>query len=96
VPPGAPPDGEFVLDGFVNALYVDMRDAGKPAAEISITYYLSRADAATPVPFWSKEYGRRVPAAGTTPAAYAAAMSAAFSGIVAELARDLAATQLPK
>jgi hypothetical protein len=33
---------------------------------------------------------------GTTPDAYAAAMSAAFSGIVAELARDLAAAQLPK
>jgi len=96
VPPGAPPDGEFVLDGFVNALYVDLRDAGKPAAEISITYYLSRADAATPVPFWSKEYARRVPAARTTPDAYAAALSAAFSGIVAELARDLAAAQLPK
>jgi uncharacterized lipoprotein YmbA len=96
VPPGAPPDGEFVLDAFVDALYFDLRDAGKPAAEISVTFYLSRAEAATPIPFWSKEYRRRVPAAGTTPDAYAAAMSAAFSGIAAELARDLAAVELPK
>ena len=51
VPPGAPPDGEFVLDGFADALYLDVRDAGKATAEVGVTYYLSRADAATPFKF---------------------------------------------
>ena len=96
VPPGAPPDGEFVLDGFVDALYFDVREAGKATAEVGVTYYLSRADAALPVPFWSKQYRRSVPVAGSTPDAQAAALSFAFGDITAELARDLAALQLPK
>jgi cholesterol transport system auxiliary component len=96
VPPGAPPDGEFVLDGFVDALFIDVRDAGKPTAEVAVTYYLLRAESALPVPFWSKQYRRSVPVAGSTPDAYAAALSAAFGDITAELARDLAALQLPQ
>jgi cholesterol transport system auxiliary component len=96
VPPGAPPDGEYVLDGFVDALYVDMRDAGKPAVEVAITYYLSRADASAPVPFWSKDYRRRALVAASSPEAYAAAMSAAFTEIIAELARDLESVTLAK
>jgi cholesterol transport system auxiliary component len=96
VPPGAPPDGEYVLDGFVDALYGDGREAGKPAAEFSVTYYLTRADAPAPVPFWSKQYRRRVAVAGPAPQAYAAALSSAFTEIAADLARDLAAIPLPK
>jgi hypothetical protein len=94
--PGAPPDGDFVLDGFVGALYGDLREAGKPAAEIAVTYYLSRADAATNVPFWSKDYRRRVAVTTSTSDAYAAALSAALTDILAELARDLATVELPK
>ena len=95
IPPGAPPDGDWVLDGFVGALYGDRRDPAKPAAELAITWYLSRADAATSTPFWSKDYRRRVPVAGTTTDAHATALSAALGEIVAELARDLAAVPLP-
>jgi ABC-type uncharacterized transport system auxiliary subunit len=96
VPPGAPPDGEYVLDGFVDALYEDLRVAGRRAAELSITYYLSRTDAPAPVPFWSRQYARRVPVAGPDREAYVAALSAAFTEIAAELSRDLAAAPLPK
>jgi len=95
IPPGAPPDGDWVLDGFVGALYGDRRDPAKPAAELAITWYLSRADAATSTPFWSKEYRRRVPVSGTTADAHATALTAALGEIVAELARDLAAVPLP-
>ena len=73
VPPGAPPDGDYVLDGFVSALYEDLRDTGKPAAVLAVTYYLARADG-TP-PFWSKEYRQSVPFASNSPDAYAAALS---------------------
>ena len=96
VPPGAPPDGEFVLDGFVDALYFDVRDAGRATAEIGVTFFLVRADAPTLVPFWSKQYRRSAPVAASSPDAQAAALSAAFGEITAELARDLAALQLPK
>jgi cholesterol transport system auxiliary component len=96
VPPGAPPDGDFVLDGFVGALYGDVRDPGKPAAELAVTYYLSRADTGSATPFWSKEYRRRVAVTGPAPEGYAAALSSGFGEILAELAKDLAAQSLPK
>jgi cholesterol transport system auxiliary component len=95
VAPGAPPDGNFVLDAFVDALYGDARSGSTPVAEIGVTYYLSRADAVTPVPFWSKQYRKNAPVATKTPEAYAAALSVAFGEITAELARDLTALQLP-
>ena len=96
VAPGAPPDGDWVLDGFVDELYGDARTGAPPGAELAVSYYLSRADAATPVPFWAKQYRRRVPVAAATPEAYAAALSTAFGEITAELARDLAAVEFPK
>lgn len=96
VPPGAPPDGNFVLDGFADAFYIDVRDASKSVADLSVTFFLSRADPASPVPFWSKQYQRRVPANGSGVEAQVAALSSAFGDITAELARDLSALQLPK
>lgn len=91
IPPGARPDGDFVLDGFVSALYGDVRDASKPAAEVAITFFLTRNDGASQAPFWSREYRRRVAIAGTMPEAYAQALSVALGAILAELAGDLAA-----
>jgi len=91
--PGAPSDADYTLDGFVEALYGDARNATKPSAELAITYYLTRSDAASP--FWSKEYRRSVPLPGATPDQYASALSAAFGEILAELARDLSAAELP-
>jgi ABC-type uncharacterized transport system auxiliary subunit len=94
VPPGAPPDADYVLDGFVSALYEDVRDAARPSAEIVVAYYLARADSSAPV--WAKEYRQRVPLTTASPDAYAAALSSAFGAIMAELAKDLAAVELPK
>jgi uncharacterized lipoprotein YmbA len=95
-PAGAPPEGDFVLDGFFEAFYVDVREPGKPAADVAATYFLSRADPPGSVPFWSKQYRRRVAATGPLPEQHAAALSGAFGEIAAELARDLAAMSLPK
>jgi uncharacterized lipoprotein YmbA len=92
--PGAPQDADYVLDGFVEALYGDARNAAKPSADLSITYYLSRADEASP--FWSKTYGKSVPLSSNSTDQYAAALSTAFGDILAELARDLAAVDLRK
>jgi uncharacterized lipoprotein YmbA len=96
VPPGAPPDGDYVLDGFVSALYGDVREPAKPAAEVAVTYFLSRANTGMATPMWSKEYKRRAPVATLTPEGYAAALSAAFGEIHADLARDLAALDFAK
>lgn len=93
--PGATADAEWVLDGFASALYADTRGAGKPAAEIAITYYLTPAGGAERTPIWSREYRRRAPMRDSSPAAFAEALNAAFGEICAELARDLASVQLP-
>jgi len=96
VPPGTAPEGDFVIDGFFDAFYFDIRDSAKPTAEISVTYFLSRGDPLAGVPFWSKQYRRSVPIDGSTAEKQAAALSKAFADIVAELATDLAAVSLPK
>jgi cholesterol transport system auxiliary component len=97
IPPGAAPDdAEFVLDGFVTELYGDVRDAGKPAAVITATFYLSTANSPTPKVVWSREYRQRVPVADGGPDALPRASNAALSAMLADLARDLAAASLPK
>jgi len=96
IPPGGSAEGDFVLDGFFDAFYFDLRDSAKPAADISVTYFLSRADPLASVPFWSKQYRRHVPVDGSSTEKQAAALSTAFGEIAAELATDLAAVNLPK
>jgi cholesterol transport system auxiliary component len=93
--PGVPADSNWALDGFVGAIYADGRDAAKPVAVLEITYYLSRDDGGASAPVWSHAYAKRVPfvAGGTNE--YVAALNTAFSEILAELTRDLAAAELP-
>jgi ABC-type uncharacterized transport system auxiliary subunit len=93
-PPGAGGDADYVLDGFVEALYGDTRNASKPTAEIAIAFYLTRADAVSP--FWAKEYRKSVVLSANAPEQFATALSAALGEILAELVRDLAAVELPQ
>lgn len=93
---GGASNGDWVLSGFVPALYADARDAAKPAAVLEITYYLTPAAAGEETPVWSRDYRQRVPMSDATPAAYAQALNRALGEIVAALARDLASADLPK
>ncbi len=94
--PGAASDAEWVLDGFADALYADTRDAAKPAAELSITYYLTSTSGVTQTPVWTHAYRQHVPMRDKSEAAYADALNVAFGEIVANLARDLAEAPLPQ
>ena len=94
--PGISMDSDWVLDGFASALYADTREAGKPAAELAITYYLTTAGGFEQTPFWTHEYRERVPMRDASSTAYAEALNTAFGRIVDALARDLAGVQLPK
>jgi ABC-type uncharacterized transport system auxiliary subunit len=97
IPPGAgPDDGEYVLDGFVTEFYGDVREAGKAAAVITVTFYLSTANTPTAKVIWSREYRQRVPVSDAGSDAVARGTNSALSAILTELARDLAATALPK
>jgi cholesterol transport system auxiliary component len=93
--PGVMADANWVLDGFVSALYADGRDAARSAAVLEITYYLSRDDGGASAPVWSRAYAKRVPFVPTGTTDYVNALNTAFSEILAELTRDLAAAQLP-
>jgi hypothetical protein len=92
--PGAAVDADWVLDGFVGALYADTRDVAKPVAVLQVTYYLSRDNGGADSPAWSKAYRKTVAFAPGT-LAYVNALNAALSEILAELATDLAAAPLP-
>jgi len=97
IPPGAAPDdAEYVLDGFATELYGDVRAGDKPAAVVTVTFYLSSANVPTPKVIWSREYRQRVTVSDASPDALARASNTALSALLADLARDLAAAQLPK
>ena len=96
IPPGVAGDeGDFVLEGFVDALYVDGRVAGKAEAEVAVGYYLSRLAFPGGV-VWSHRYVERQAVDGTQPEAVAEALNAALGRVLAALVRDLAAADLPK
>lgn len=85
---------DFVLEGFVVSLYADGR-AAKAEAEVSITWYVSRAAYPGGV-VWTRDYRERAPIDGAGAEAVAAAMNAALGRVLAGLARDLAVAELPK
>jgi cholesterol transport system auxiliary component len=96
IPPGATDAGDYVLDGFASEFYGDLRDAAKPVAAVAITYYLSPANSIVSAVIWSREYRQRIAVTEPTPDAFARALNAGLSAILAELARDLASSELPK
>jgi uncharacterized lipoprotein YmbA len=91
----APYESDYVLDAFVTELYGDLREAGKAASVLSVTFYLSHAGVVTPKVVWTKEYRQRVAAADGSPEALVRGWNAALSTIMSELTRDLAALSLP-
>jgi ABC-type uncharacterized transport system auxiliary subunit len=96
VPPGSGGDADVSLEGFVSALYADVKDGASPvSAELAVTYYQTAYSTGS-TPSWTKEYRRHVDLTTRTPAAYVAAQNVAFGEILAELARDLAALDLKR
>ena len=94
LPPGTSADADYILEGFVSALYVDQRTASRPAAELTIAYFLTSSSAT--VPMWTREYHQRVDLAGNTSSAYGAALNTALGEVLGELVRDLSALDLKK
>ena len=88
-------DADFILDGFVASLFVDAREPAKMVADVDITYYLFRADGGSGLPVWTQTYRQRAPLSGNTASAYATALNVALGAVFADLARDLAAANLP-
>jgi len=96
IPPSYSADADWVLDGFVSALYGDERDGKKIAADVAVSYYLFQASGGSGMPVWTHDYQKHISLASTTTEGYAAALNTAFGEIFAELARDLAASDLKR
>jgi uncharacterized lipoprotein YmbA len=96
IPPSYSADADWVLDGFVSALYGDERDGKKIAADVAVSYYLFQASGGSGMPVWTHDYKKHISLASTTTEGYAAALNTAFGEIFAELARDLAASDLKR
>jgi len=93
-PQGVVVDPDWLLDGFVDALYGDARSVDKPVAVPTIKYFLRRGGSDAGVPIWSRTYERRLPFTPGSAGAYVAALNSALGDILAELARDLSAASL--
>ena len=95
LPSSANANGDYVLEGFVSQLYGDYRDAAKPAAVLSAKFFLIDNRSVSGVPVWQTELTQTVALADRGPDQLAAALSSAWAAILNDLARQLAAAQLP-
>ena len=96
VEPGVPADAPYILDGSVSALYGDLQDPRKPAAVMSIQFYVVRAANPTMEVVLDRTLQQRVEVKAGTPQALAQGYNEALARILAELERELAALDLPK
>lgn len=85
---------DYVLEGFVSSLYADGR-TDKAEADVAIEWFLSRAAYPGGV-VWTRNYRERAPIDGKSPDAVVAAMNVALGRVLASLARELAAAELPR
>ena len=95
LPLSVPAESDWLLEGFVGAIYGDARVPAQSAAVLQITYYLSRSTTGTGTPFWNRAYEKRIAFDGGSSTRYVAALNTALAEVLAELSRDLAAATLP-
>jgi cholesterol transport system auxiliary component len=96
LPAGANADGDFVLEGFVSELYGDFRDVDKPAAVLTGKFFLIDNRVLTGVPVWQTDLKQRIPLSSRSPDALALALNGAWSAMLGDLAREIAAAKLSR
>jgi hypothetical protein len=94
VEPGVPVDAPYALDGSIVALYGDLRDPAKPAAEAAVQFYLVKQRGSGPELVYDRVLRSRVDVAPGGPQALAAGYNQALAQILGQLERDLAALEL--
>jgi ABC-type uncharacterized transport system auxiliary subunit len=94
VEPGVPVDAPYALDGSIVALYGDLRDPAKPAAEAAVQFYLVKQRGSGPELVYDRVLRSRVDVASGGAQALAAGYNQALAQILGQLERDLAALEL--
>ena len=81
----------YVLEGSVNALYGDFRNANSPRAVLEMEFFLTSEIPAKAGILMQKRYARAVPVQGSSPEALVKGWNEALGDIATALAADLKA-----
>ena len=84
----------YVLEGTVNALYGDFRNADSPRAVLEMEFFLSSEIPAKPGILMQKRYAKSIPLTGRSPEALVKGWNQALEEILTSLAADLKAAGL--
>jgi uncharacterized lipoprotein YmbA len=84
----------YVLEGTVNALYGDFRNASSPRAVLEMEFFLTSEIPAKPGILMQKRYAKSLPLTGRTPEALVKGWNQALDEILTSLAEDLKAAGL--
>jgi cholesterol transport system auxiliary component len=87
----SPLQPSYVLEGAVNALYGDFRDADSPRAVLEMEFFLTSEIPAKPGILTQKRYVKSIPLTGRTPEALIKGWNQALEEVLTSLEADLQA-----